>query len=69
MNLAMKQAAMRTRNGRYPDMAEGKARLAMWLLWEADPTQDLEALGQRFGRTAAWMRRWTDAGCPLVHMK
>jgi hypothetical protein len=64
--LEQKQAAMRLKNGEYPNLVEeGKVRLSMWLLLEAYPDADLGKLGRRFGRTKGWMERWVDAKCPL----
>jgi len=65
-SLEQKQTAMRLKNGGYPSLLEeGKVRLSMWLLLEADPDVDLGKLGRRFGRTKTWMERWVNAQCPL----
>ena len=64
--LEQKQAALRLKSGGYPDLlAEGKIRLAMWLMLETDPDPDLGRLGRRYGRSKSWMERWVGAKCPL----
>ncbi|MGA9608372.1 MAG: hypothetical protein WBR21_15345 [Rouxiella badensis] len=64
--LEQRQAALRLRNGKYPDvLAEGKVRLSMWLLLETDPDADLDRLARRFDRSRVWMEKWVAAKCPL----